>query len=331
MTLKKRHINVIQRALLIGLISFLCLPLDHAFAQGVPSREENIPFLITFGKNGSKSWGDDDNKQVFYFIVPKKFNKPFYIRVFDPDVGGLNDEQKQEFDSKTKFTVFGGKGCVSNDEIRKDNPEGDYKTGTQLSVKVFGEDEKYDNKWYSFGPFDPASGELMNEYGGYVFKISCEGISGDDGNLYKYHLSTSKDKNVDIEGGNAFTFEYAFRLNADVNQTSHIYPYIDNKVVSMQQSNFDWDSDGTIRLISKSHKGELLKTSGDNHWANSKIIIKPEDRNSSADIQFIKDKTKNIRNNNVVFNVTNQYGKYLPFYSIPIGGVPKYAYQIATK
>ena len=30
------------------------------FAQPVPSKEENIPFLVTFGKEADKSWGDDD-------------------------------------------------------------------------------------------------------------------------------------------------------------------------------------------------------------------------------------------------------------------------------
>lgn len=314
-----------QLLLLLAVISI------GAFAQGVPSKEENIPFLITFSKKGLKSWGDDDNKQVFYFLVPKNYNQPFYIRVMDPDVGGENDEKKGEFNSTTKFTVYGGKGCYTDEKSRISDPEGDYKSGTMLASKAFGVNAKYDGKWYSFGPFDPSSGEVVNDFNAHCFKIVCEGLSGDDGNLYRYFLSTSKDKNIAIEGANAFTFEYAFRLHDDVNQTSHIYPYIDNDVVTMKQSNFDWDSDGAIRLISKSHKGEIMKSSGDNAWAMSKVQINSGDQNSSADIQFIKDKTKKIKNNNVVFNVTNQYGKYLPFYSIPIGGVPKYAYKIGTK
>ncbi len=318
---------VIKLILISGFIS-TCLT---SFSQGVPSREENIPFLITFGKEGSKSWGDDDHKQIFYFVVPKKYNKPFYIRIKDPDIGGAHDEQKGTFNSSSRYSVYGGRKCISDVEARKKDPEGDYKSGTLITSKVFTSDSKYDGKWFSFGPFDPASGELTNEYGGYVFKVVCEGIKGDDGNLYAYFLSTSKDRNIPIEGGNAFTFEYSFRLHDDVEQTSHIYPYIDNDVVLMKQSNFDWDSDGRIRLISHSHEGKILKNSGDNEWARSDIKINESDKNNSADIQFIKDRNKKIKNNNVVFNVTNQYGKYLPFYSVPIGGIPKYAYKISTK
>ena len=144
-------------------------------------------------------------------------------------------------------------------------------------------------------------------------------------------MSTEKDKNIAIEGGNAFTFEYAFRLHADQNQVSHIYPFMNADVISMQQANFDWDTDGAIRLITKTQKGKLLKTSGDNVWAKSRHTVNEPDKNSSADIQFIKSKSKLIKNNNVVFNITNQYGKYLPFYSVPIGGVPKYAYSIGAK
>ena len=48
-------------------------------------------------------------------------------------------------------------------------------------------------------------------------------------------------------------------------------------------------------------------------------------------IEFIKKKSPPVRNNNVVINVRNQYNELLPFYVIPIGGVPKYDYNIAVK
>jgi hypothetical protein len=31
-----------------------------ADGQAVPGKDENIPFLMTFGKDGKTSWGDDD-------------------------------------------------------------------------------------------------------------------------------------------------------------------------------------------------------------------------------------------------------------------------------
>jgi hypothetical protein len=171
---------------------------------------------------------------------------------------------------------------------------------------------------------------LQEKYGGYVFKVICNGLTGDDGNLYKYYLSTEKENNKAVEGGNAFTFEYTFRLHASHVRVSHVYPFVDKEVISIKQANFDWDSDGNIRVISKGRKGDMLATSGDKQWASSSMKIRDEEKNSSLDVQFVKS-AKDIDNNNVVFYMTNQYGEYLPFYSLPIGEVPRYKYAIGVK
>jgi hypothetical protein len=112
---------------------------------------------------------------------------------------------------------------------------------------------------------------------------------------------------------------------------SHIYPYIDDRTISVKQSNFDWDGDGFIKIVSVARKGQLEKTSNDNNWVESEFKIIPEEKNTSLDIQMIKLKNKPVKNNNVVMNVRNQYGELLPFYTIPIGGVPKYKYSIGVK
>ena len=62
------------------------------YCQAVPGKDENIPYLVTFGKNGETSWGDDDFYSVFFFTIPKDYNRQFYIKVFDPDNGGEIDE-----------------------------------------------------------------------------------------------------------------------------------------------------------------------------------------------------------------------------------------------
>ena len=69
--------------------------------------------------------------------------------------------------------------------------------------------------------------------------------------------------------------------------------------------------------------------STDDDWINSKHLISEREKNTSIEIQLIK--SKNVNNNNVVFKVTNQYGEALPFYSIPIGGRPKYQPIINVK
>jgi len=78
------------------------LPVSRLSGQPVPGKDENIPFLVTFGKDGKTSWGDDDFSQIFFFTIPKDYNRPIYIRVFDPDCGGENDEIQGEFNTRTR-------------------------------------------------------------------------------------------------------------------------------------------------------------------------------------------------------------------------------------
>ena len=144
-------------------------------------------------------------------------------------------------------------------------------------------------------------------------------------------MSTLKDSNKSVEGGNSFTFEYCFRLHKSSDQISHIYPYVDEAVISVRQSNFDWDADGVIRIVSAQRKGEKAYCLGDNKWASSSHKIYSAEKGKSLDIQFVKKEGSNSDNNNVVFYITNQYGEMLPFYTIPIGGVPVYKYSIKAK
>jgi hypothetical protein len=309
------------------ILSIISLPV---FCQSAPAEDENIPYLMTFGKKAETSWGDDDFVQTFFFLIPEKFKKPVYIRVFDPDCGGEGDELNGTFDSETAFSVFGGKKCWSDEAAQSPDPIGNYKSGNLLATKTFGVNSKYDQNWYTFGPFNPTEGEYVAKFGGNVLKIVAEGLTGDDGNMYRYFLSTSPDENKPIEGGNAFAYEYTFRMWDDPNQVSHIYPYIDDRTISVKLSNFDWDNDGFIRIVSVARKGQMEPVSDQDNWVSSEFKIIPEEKNSSLDIQMIKRKTGPLKNNNVVVNVRNQYGELLPFYTIPIGGVPKYKYSIGV-
>jgi hypothetical protein len=299
-------------------------------AQPVPAGDENIPFLMTFGANSETSWGDDDFSQTFFFLIPKEFNEPVFIRVYDPDIGGEMDEINGIWDTKTAFYVYGGKGSYTDNDAQETQPVGNYKSGNLLASKIFGEDPKYDKGWYTFGPFNPTEGEFVSKFEAYIIKVIADGVTGDDGNLYRYYLSTRYDANIQVEGGNAFAYEYSFRLYNDENEVSHIYPFVDDRTITVKLSNFDWDNDGFIRTVSVARKGQLSKVSGEDVWIDDEFKIFDEEKNTSLDIQFIKSKNPVVRNNNVVVNVRNQYGELLPFYVIPIGGVPKYSYNIGA-
>ncbi len=300
-------------------------------AQVMPSAEENITFLVTFSKDADKTWGDDDNVQIYFFTVPEAVKVPFYIRVFDPDNGGANDENRGGFNSKTKFTIYGGIGAHSNKDAREPNPVRNFKSGVMLNTKTFGDDKSYDNGWYSFGPFNTLEGELQPELGasGYVFKLVVEGLEGDDGNLYKLGLSSDKQNNVKLEGGNIFTYEYSFRTSDQELNTCHLYPFVSKGITAIKVNTYDFDEEGIIRIVSHAKKGEEIKPSGDGKWDASQHKITKDEVETSLDIQFIK--RVKVHNNNIVVYLTNQYGETMPFYTAPIGGVPKYQSDIKFK
>ena len=310
----------------IIIIFTIILKVGLSQAQPVPAVEEKIAFLVTFGKEADHNWGDDDFCQIFFFVVPESQHDPIYIRIFDPDISGDYDEVKLGFNTQTRFRVFGGEGIYSKDDIENKDPVGDYASGTLLADEIFGNDIEYDKSWYTFGPFNPAEGELIPDLGGYIFKVIAEGYSGDDGNLYKYYLSTQADRNYPVEGGNAFTYEYCFRITETPRWISHIYPYVDENVVAIKLHNFDLDDDCFIKIVSVAKKGVMAKGSGDGNWVFTDQKIVEQEKNTSLDIQIIT--MGQARNNNIVFYVTNQYDQFLPFYTVPIGGVPKYDYKI---
>ena len=313
------------------IISFIINAEIGLFSQSAPAIDENIPYLMTFGGNASTSWGDDDFCQIFFCIIPPSQTGPVYIRVYDPDTGGDLDEIKGEFNTLVNFSIYGGKDCWSDTAELIVNKAGNYKNGYQLASKSFGNDPQYDKKWYSFGPFNPSEGKNVEKLGGRVFKIIAQGISGDDGNLYKYFLSTSAVENIPVEGGNLLTYKYHFRFSNDQKNVCQIYPFVDDRTISVQISNFDWDDDGTIRIFSVAKNGILCSVSGEDNWIVREFPIVAEEKNSTIEIQFIKNQTIQVRNNNVVVTVKNQYGISLPFYVVPIGGVPVYSPKIRMK
>ena len=304
---------------------FVVLSTIIVAGQPIPDEGENIDYLVTFGKKGLTSWGDDDFLQIFFLTIPTARKEPFYIRVYDADTGGELDEKKTVFDTRTKYSVYGGIGAFSHDEVKKISPPGNTKTGNLLISRTVAVDNTLDKKWMSLGPFSPADGEYIKELNGYVFKILAEGMAGDDGNLYKYFISGSSIDNKPVEGANAFTYKYTFRLSAQSNTIAHLYPFVDNSVTSITVYNFDFDNEGEIMLYSLSKINQKVAISGDNVWANSKHTINDKEKNSTIDVQILK---KKFPNNDLSIYITNQYNKPVPFFAIPIGGPPKFKYKI---
>jgi len=298
-----------------------------ALAQSVPNPSENIDFLVTYGQNSVKAKGDDDNVQIVFFLVPASQRGPVYIRVFDPAIGPKYDDVSGSVDTQTKFSIYGGKGAFSSKDARSADPVGNYKSGVMLATKTFGAAPQTGDNWHVFGPLNPMEGENVEAVGGRVFKVVVEGLKGNDGNVYKFFLSAKKDSNIEVEGANAFAFEYTFRL-LKKDKVTHIYPFIERSVVSVTQYNYDFDTDGEILIYSVSKRHHKAASSGDVNWASSKHLITEEEKNTTIDIQILK---KGAEPNNIVVYITNQYNEPVPFYAVPIGGPPKYKYKTTLK
>ena len=302
-----------------------------AQSQAVPAVDENIPYLITFGGNSLTSWGDDDFCQIFFVVIPSTHTSPFYIRVFDPDTGGALDEVKESFNTVVEYSVYGGPGCWSDTAAQSIHPRGNHRTGYLMASRSFGADSQYDSKWYTFGPFNPSEGENVEKVGGRVFKIIAQGKAGDDGNIYRYYLSTSPVENIPVEGGNCFTYKYHFRLSDNQKDICQVYPFADDQTISIEVRNFDWDNDGIIRIFSVAKNGKDCDVSGEDNWVVENFEITEEEKNTTIEIQFIKNRELLVKNNNVVVTVRNQYGTSLAFYVIPIGGIPVYSPKIRMR
>ncbi len=300
----------------LSTLTILFISINILPSQHIPAAEENIDYLITFGKFSPADWGDDDHCQIFFLMLPEDHKNPFFIRIFDPDVCGLHDEERGTFDTKVKFSIYGGAGAYSNPAAQHVDPLPGYESGISLAGKTFGPDMQYDGKWYSFGPFNPMEGEqtTIGDKKVNVFKIIAAGIAGDDGNLYTYFASTAIDQNHAVPGATSFTYEYSFRMP---DGQSHIYPFVDGDVESIKFTNFDFDADCIVKLISVARTGEFMRVSGDGDWVSSQHFIHEQERGNSLDIQINSLAKK--RNNNVVVYITNQYDKFLPFYNVPIG------------
>ena len=307
----------------------LAAPAGSAWAQAVPNPGERVESLITFGAQSDKQWGDDDFSQTFFFLAPSGQRDPVYIRVWDPGTGGGNDDLKGPANTTTSFSLYGGPGTFSGPQARDPRPSSPVPTGRLLKSQTFGSEPQYDGTWYTFGPLNPLEGEMVDEFKGRVFKLVARGLSGNDGNLYRYFFSTSPSTNVAVEGGNAFTYEYCFRLPATASKTTvHLYPFVNDKVVSIKQNNYDVDHAAVLNVFSVTKNGQPGAVSGDGEWTSSVLPITEKEHGLSLDFRLTSTLSAP---NDLVFYVTDQYETALPFFAIPLGGPPRYQYDVKVK
>lgn len=84
------------------LCALLLLPAQPLNAQVL----DRAP-LVTFGPAAGADEGDDDFSQTFYIEVPADTAGPLYIRVYDPDTGGVLDERLEDWNTAVRYRLIG--------------------------------------------------------------------------------------------------------------------------------------------------------------------------------------------------------------------------------
>lgn len=98
---------------------FYLVPLLLIFTLLQPCWAQESATLVTYGADAQTIERDDDFKQVNFFTIPKPTrSQSLYVRIFDPDVGGVWDQQYGKWDSQTRFRLYGGQGAYTAPIVR---------------------------------------------------------------------------------------------------------------------------------------------------------------------------------------------------------------------
>lgn len=223
-------------------------------------------YYVTFGKDCPSWWGDDDNNQVFFISVAEN-SQPFYLWIQDPDVGGKTDEINKIWDTKTHFALFGGEGAYTNKDAQSINPTTGLKSGKLIKEQTYGVDASTDNKWVKWGPYNATQGEKVGN--NYIFKLSVHGIEGDDGNLFKLFVSSSKSEKISLANHELFTHEVTFRFPYSGTQDVALNIAPAKKYSKLTFYNFDVDNAGGVSLFSPNNQKMSLEVSANDEWAKT--------------------------------------------------------------
>lgn len=273
--------EIIKLGLLL-LVILLSTPLK---SQRFPSKSQNIEHLAVFGNEAAGTWGDSDNIQAIFIMVPEWIEHPVYLRVFDPDTGGKYDEANQDYNTSTKFTLYAGSDVHPANLTPNWEQSISSRSGVPIDSIEVGLNPELDNQWYTFKPLDPTSGQSY--FGFRVFKILVEGLKGDDGNLYNFFLSSSPEENVEINLANFFSYELSFCLpqNGRVN----VYPYLQNFTEDIYISVYDFDNSGEINFRPPSGPILQVPSSGNGEWKTSSFGISSHDYNQFSALTIFCD------------------------------------------
>lgn len=169
------------------------------FAYVIPENDSQIKYFYVFGPDGNSDYGaESDHELSFYIDIPEDAAQDLIIDIFDPDTGGDIDSKEgfgKGWDTTTEFSVYGH-------------------NNTLLNTKQFGQDCKYDRKYFTFGPYLKKQGEKLLDK--YRFKLKVKTLKGSDANLFNFRITP--------ESAQVFTYKVALRLVDEEGKKMCLYP-----------------------------------------------------------------------------------------------------------
>lgn len=227
--------------------------------------KDNI-LLVNYGPGQSIREGDDDFRQIVFFMINEKFTDSLYVRIFDIDCGGDFDLNFGSWNTETRFELYGGAGAFSSPTLKNAKPDDeDIAAGKSLASMVLGENRELNNSWYNFAHISPLDGEKIGD--AYYLKLVVQGVRGDDANAFDVNLSTSANANDSVEEFSMFSYSPTFRLRKDENVAS-INFFVPEEVKSINVHNFDL-AGASVQLVTAFRSNLPVRSSGQGEWVKS--------------------------------------------------------------
>lgn len=246
--------------------------------------QPSVP-LVTFGSEAEGLQGDDDHTEVVFFKLPADVQGPLYLRLFDPDTGDALDEIADEWNTRVRFSVFGGTGAYSGSGLQtpEPTPEG-LAAGVELAAAEFGVDPLTDQRWYTLAELSPDAGEKLD--GSIYFRLQVQGIAGNDGNLYDLALSTDSKFNRPPEGLETFSFGPTLGVPGQAGKFAELRFEIPDNVEALTVRNFDLDY-SEIWFETPLSSDFPLRASGNGEWQEGTLTL-PESQRSGLGAVIVR-------------------------------------------
>lgn len=182
---------------LLFVLALLTLWIKGAEAQSLTS-------FVTYGTDSPSREGDDDFVQVFFVRIPDSYPDTVFLRIYDPDLGGTDDIILGQADTRTRFSLLGGRDVYTPASTAPSpNPEA-RQSGQLLESVELGTDPSRSGTWWTLARLHANQGQLVE--GDRVFKLVVEGLKGNDANLFVPALTIADRSTVAPHGPSIISY-----------------------------------------------------------------------------------------------------------------------------